>query len=134
MKNKTVLFSYLLLISLSTSCNKAKQIQIISAQTWVVTEISNTSDFARVGDEFTFHDNRLFFKYSNGAETDGQWRFSERDAISSPNVEVIYLYSDFGDYDFDIINWTEEELELNEPNINGFYPPQDLTVHLKPKE
>lgn len=69
----------------------------------------------------------MFFKSSNGLKTDGRWHFEERGAIRSPNVEM--LTSDLGDYDFDIVNWTEEELELNEP-----YNYRGLTLRLSPKK
>jgi hypothetical protein len=131
MKQHTLLFSFILLVYLTTACNKAKQIHILSGQTWVVTEVSDRLPFAEVGDELTFHDNRLFFKSSNGFKTDGRWHFGERDAIRSPNVEMLTLTSDLGDYDFDIVSWTEEELELNEPYVNNY---RDLTLRLKPKE
>lgn len=131
MKQHTFLFFFILLVYLTTACNKAKHIHIISGQTWVVAEVSNRLPFVEVGDELTFLDNRLFFKYSNGLKTDGRWYFGERDAIRSQNVEVLTIISDFGDHDFDIVSWTEEELELNEPYVNNY---RDLTLRLKPKE
>lgn len=130
MKQNALLFSFIFLVSLITSCGKAKQVHIISGQTWIVTEASDRLHFAEVGDELTFHDNRLFFKYSNGITSDGRWYFGERGTISSPNVEVITIVSDFGNYDFDIMNWSEDELELNEPYVDNY---RDLTLRLSPK-
>lgn len=131
MKQNTLLLSFILLVYLTTACHKAKKIHLLSEQTWVVTEVSDRLYFAKIGDELTFHDNRLFFKYSNGARIDGRWYFGERGAISSPNVEVITIVSDIGTYDFDIINWSEEELELNEPYVDNY---TNLTLRLSPKE
>jgi len=138
MKYKILLFfSCLLTICLNTSCNKAKLTHSISAHTWVVTEVSHPFYFAKIGDEFTFYDNRLLFKNSNGFESDGRWDLTERGTVSSPNVDALFIYSDFGEHDFSIVNWTEDELELYEPyvqNPNTLSVIRGLTLRLEPKK
>lgn len=134
MKYQTILFSFLLLLCLSTSCQKANKIHLISAHTWVVTDVSNLSNFAQVGDELIFHDNRLFFKISNGVETDGYWNFSVSGSglgpVASDNVTGIYVGSSFNSYDFSILKLTNQELEIKDITNNL----SDATIYLKPKE
>jgi hypothetical protein len=134
MKYQTILFSFLLLLCLSTSCQKAGQIHLISAHTWVVTAVSDVSNFAQVGDELTFHDNRLFFKNSSGTETDGQWNFlvsgSGFGPVRSDNVEGLYVSAGFGSYDFSITKLTNKELVISYISTNFI----DFTVYLEPKE
>lgn len=113
----------LLLICLGTGCEKAAKIHQISAHTWVVTSVSNTSNFATVGDELVFHDNRLFFNTSNGVETDGKWYFlGYQDGGFAPfNVTGVSIFSGFGSYDFDIDNLTNKVLELSDNSSWGSF-------------
>lgn len=124
------IFSCLLLL-LSTSCEKAGQIHLISAQTWVVTDASNSSNFARVGDELTFLDNRLFFNNSNGAQTDGRWDFPTSGSGPTPssNVKNLFIAIGSGSYDFSVIKLTAKELELSNAFSFGTF-----TIRLKAKE
>jgi hypothetical protein len=134
MKHLIVLFSCLLLLSLSSSCEKAGQIHLISAQTWVVTDISGLSAFANVGDELTFMDNRLFFKISNDIETDGRWDFIVQEGALNPTasyaVESLFVATGFGSYDFSVIKLTSKELELEEISNFG----SSFTIRLEAKE
>jgi hypothetical protein len=134
MKHQLVLFSCLLLLCLNTSCEKAGQIHLISAHTWVVTQTS-TFGFVQVGDELTFLDNRLFFINSNGIETDGNWNFlvdvsSGVGPITSSTVNGLYISSNLGSYDFDIVKLTNKELEINSFGFNSVA----FKVQLEPKE
>ena len=133
MKHLIVLFSSLLLLSLSSSCEKAGQIHLISAHTWVVKDVSSVSNFAKVGDELTFMDNRLFFNISNGIETDGRWDFTVQGGGLGPtpsyNVENLFVSAGFGSYDFTVTKLTNTELELQD--VSGF---GSFVVRLEPKE
>jgi hypothetical protein len=125
--------SCLLIFFLNTSCEKAGQIHLISAQTWVVKDLSSISSFPRVGDELTFLDNRLFFNNSNGVETDGKWDFQVSGGGFGPTpsyqVESLYIATDLGSYDFSVIKLTNTELEIkNISSSNSF------TVRLEAKE
>jgi hypothetical protein len=113
----------LLLICLGTGCQKAGQIHLISAHTWVVTSVSRTSNIATVGDELVFHDNRLFFNTSNGVETDGQWAFLGQQAggFAPFNVTGVSIYSDLGSYDFAIDVLTNKALELSDNSSWGSF-------------
>ena len=130
MKHLLIPFSCLLLL-LNISCEKAGQIHLISAHTWVVTEISSVSNFAKVGDEITFHDNRLFFNISNGVETDGRWDFpvSGVGPIPSYDVDNLFVTTSFGSYDFSILKLNSTELEIQQFSNFG-----NFTVSLKAKE
>lgn len=134
MKHQFSLVVCLLLFCLNTSCEKAGQIHLISANTWVVTEVSNISNFAKVGDELTFLDNRLFFKNSNGFETDGRWDFPLESTSSGPvvtyDVGELFVSSGFGSYEFSVTTLNAQELELSDisPSFGSF------TVKLEAKE
>jgi hypothetical protein len=134
MKHQFLFVACLLLFCLNTSCEKAGQIHLISANTWVVTEVSNISNFAQVGDELTFFDNRLFFKNSNGVETDGRWNFPISSTSSGPvrtyDVDELFVSSGFGSYDFSVITLNAKELEISDisPSFGSF------TVKLEAKE
>lgn len=134
MKYQILLFSCLLLLFINTSCEKAGQIHLISANTWVVTDISNISNFAKVGDELTFHDNRLFFNNSNGTETDGRWDFSLEGRGAGPtttySVNGLFVTAGFGSYDFSIIKLTATELEISDISTTF----GSFTVRLKAKD
>jgi len=122
---------FLLLICLGTGCEKAEKIHLISAHTWVVTSVSTISNFAKVGDEFIFHDNRLFFNTSNGIETDGRWFFLGQQAGGFAPFEVtgISVSSGFGSYDFTINSLTNKNLDLSDASSFGTY-----TIQLEAKE
>ncbi|MFT5645579.1 MAG: hypothetical protein ACI976_000252 [Aureispira sp.] len=121
----------LLLICLGTGCEKAGQIHLISAQTWVVTSVSSASNIATVGDELVFHDNRLFFNTSNGVETDGKWDFlGQKESGFAPfNVTGVSIFSDLGSYDFTIDTLTNKVLELSDNSSWGSF-----TIKLVAKE
>ncbi len=134
MKHKFFFF-FTLLITLSTSCQKVKLAHLLSSQTWVVMEVSNTSSFAKVGDEFIFYDNRLLFKYSDGIETDGRWSFGYKGGIGDYDADAVNIVSDFGNYDFSIRSLTEEELVIYDPYIGRSSSfSLDLSVRLSAKE
>lgn len=125
MKYQLIRFSCLLFFCLNISCEKAGQIHLISAHTWVVTEVSNVSNFAKVGDEITFHDNRLFFNISNGVETDGNWDFPASGAavgpIQSYDVNVLWVTAGFGSYEFSVVKLNNSELELQDVSSFGSF-------------
>ncbi|CAA6827935.1 MAG: Unknown protein [uncultured Aureispira sp.] len=133
MKPLILLVSCLFLLCLNTSCEKAGQIHLISAHTWVVTDVSNPSNFTRVGDELSFLDNRLFFNNSNGFETDGEWDFivsgTRAGLFTSYNINEIAVTSGFSSYSFSIVNLTAKELEIRD--ISGLGA---LNIRLKAKE
>jgi hypothetical protein len=128
MKHQFLLLSCFLLICLNTSCKKASQVHLMSANTWVVTEVSSLSNFAKVGDELTFLDNRLFFKFSNGLETDGKWDFS---VPGRGRANGLSLSSDvnlgFGFYYFAVNELTDKKLDITDVASS-------FTIHLKAKE
>lgn len=134
MKYQILLFSCFLLLFLNTSCEKAEKIHLISAHTWVVTSVPNGSNFAGVGDELTFYDNRLFFNNSNGLEIDGRWDFEVTEvgfgAGTTSRVEGLFVNVGFGTYDFTITTLTDKELVLsnNSSNFGSF------VINLKAKE
>lgn len=132
MKHLLIPFSCLLLL-LNISCEKAGQIHLISAHTWVVTEISSVSNFAKVGDEITFHDNRLFFNISNGVETDGRWDFTVEGGGFGPtpsyNVDYLFVATNLAAYDFSIIKLNNKELEIKDISNWGSF-----TVRLEAKQ
>ena len=134
MKHLIILLSSLLLLCLNTSCEKAGQIHLISAQTWVVSSISSPSNFAQVGDELTFLDNRLFFKNSNGIESDGRWDFPIEGSSSGPittyNLGNLLVSFDLGSFDFTVNTLTATELELEANSFSSGL----FTVQLTAKE
>ncbi|WMX15828.1 hypothetical protein [Aureispira sp. CCB-E] len=124
MKQPILFVASIFLLLLNTSCEKAAKIHLISAQTWVVTEISSGfSNFANVGDELTFHDNRLFFSYSNGAESDGRWEFegSQTSPFAPATVEGLSITAGFGAYSFSILTLDNNELKIQD--ITNFGSP-----------
>jgi len=134
MKHSILVFACLFALCLSSSCEKAQQIHLISAHTWVVTELSTVSNFAQIGDELTFLDNRLFFNHSNGIETDGQWNFLIKNAGGGPivsyDMKALSITSNFSYYEFSIVNLTTEVLEISTTTSNF----GALTVRLEAKE
>lgn len=133
MKYQLIRFSFLLLLCLNISCEKAGKIHLISAHTWVVTEVPSLYAFVKVGDELTFHDNRLFFKISDGVETDGRWDLLNPGGgfggTSSSNLESLFVSTSFHAYDFSISKLSNTELE-----IKDFFNPGNVTVRLEAKE
>lgn len=133
MKPFVLLLSSIFLFLVPTSCQKAGQIHLIAAHTWVVTDATGISSFAQIGDEVQFLDNRLYFKNSNGFETDGSWDFLGRDATPfvSSSVTGLFVNTGFNYHEFNILKLNANELELREtgPSLGGTY-----IVTLKPKE
>lgn len=133
MKQRFLFLASFCLLLIQTSCQKAGQIHLISAHTWVVTDITGFSTFVQLGDEVNFLDNRLYFKNSNGFETDGSWDFLGRDATPfvSSSVTGLFVNTGFNYHEFNILKLNANELELTESNtsLGGTY-----TVNLKPKE
>lgn len=119
MKQSLLLFTFLIFFLLTISCEKAGQIHLISAHTWVVT---NNSPVGSVGDEYRFHDNRLFFKTSGGSTSDGKWNYQS-------DLFHLYIETDFGgNTQYEIKKLTATELEL--VDNNGFL---SQTFYLIPK-
>jgi len=119
-KTKTILGAvvFLLIIGSFSSCKKGAKVLLISAHPWVVTS------GAGVGDEYIFHDNRLFFQTSGSTKIDGNWEFETAEGYTQspspsnpiPNQDVvkIRITTDVTTAEYNIIKITETELELEQ--------------------
>ena len=72
MKKSCLLIVTSLLFFLLSSCENSAEIAALSAYTWVITADSPNGT---IGNEYVFHDNRLFFATINNTVIDGQWEF-----------------------------------------------------------
>lgn len=114
-----LVFSCLGILMLSTSCRKATRIHQLSAHTWVATQ---NYYGGLAGDEYTFHDNRLFFKKgvnSNYLE-DGRWQIL--DNYYGDYQDQISIETDTRGYqNYTITKLTDKELELSYNNNSIAY-------------
>jgi hypothetical protein len=125
-KTKTILAGlvFLLIIGSFSSCKKAAKVLLISAHPWVV-----TSGFgALIGDEYTFHDNRLLFITSGSTKIDAKWAFetdgytttpSPSNPIPDEDVVRITIITDVITTEYIIVMITETELELQQNTTFG---------------
>lgn len=107
MKQPLLLFTCFAFFILTVACEKAEKIHLLSAHTWVVAPNSPTG---LAGDEYRFHDNRLFFKTSGGFSSDGKWDFGD-------DLYQIIIDSDLGSTEYRINKLTAAELEFTSISV-----------------
>ena len=110
MKKGLLLLTCMAVFALTISCQKAGKVLLISAHTWVVTA---DSPAGVPGDEYTFHDNRLFF-HSGSVKADGDWDFPD---IS--DLTYIDVNTEFSSIQYNIITLTGNELVLEPSGTIG---------------
>ncbi|BDS15340.1 hypothetical protein [Aureispira anguillae] len=126
MKKRLLLLSCVALFFFITGCKKARQIHLLSAHTWVV---ADHSTMGTIGDEYTFHDNRLFFQTTGALTIDGQW--DTYPITHTPGKNRLDIQSDLGQMQYDILLLTATKLELSQA-WNGSISP--LKMILVPKK
>ena len=112
MKKGLLLLTCLTFFILTTACEKANQVALMSAKTWVVTD---GSAGGTAGDEYRFFDNRIFMiNGANGRYAEGDWEIQQYNGTFSRiyiNANSNSITGIAGDYEVETITGTELKLQ-----------------------
>lgn len=118
MKKGLLLLTCLTFFILTTACEKANQVALISAQTWVVTD---GSWGGTAGDEYRFFDNRIFkINGANSRYAEGDWDIEQYNGtfkqiyINANSNSISGISNISGSYTIETI--TNSELKLQPRN------------------